>query len=160
MDSLVMTTRRQDIARAALELYKLYPRHVGRGAALKAIARAMSKESYDFLFDAVTEYGAARQGQDSQFTPHPATWFNQERYHDDRTEWYPQKPVKAQNSQANEDYDVMCCEVRRVGAQQIPSYPNQSSREAIAAMGGWRAFCDWSTNEIQWRRKRFVENYR
>ena|SRR3990167_9730208 len=68
-------------------LYQRYPRKVGKGAAKKAIGRALDKAPYDLLLEAVFAYAVARQGQDKQFTPHPATWFNEERWMDDRSEW-------------------------------------------------------------------------
>ena len=48
----------------AMALYKAYPRKVARGAALKAIKKAlMSKDSigFDALMDAVQEYAKAKQ---------------------------------------------------------------------------------------------------
>jgi hypothetical protein len=76
-----------DAKAQADELYELYPRHVARGAAIKAIRQALKKVGYDVLREAVAAYAEARRGQDRNFTPHPATWFNQERWDDDRTEW-------------------------------------------------------------------------
>ena len=75
----------------AMALYKAYPRKVARGAALNAIKKAlMSKDSigFDALMDAVQEYAKAKKGQDRQYIPHPSTWFNQERWDDDRDEWW------------------------------------------------------------------------
>lgn len=74
------------------QIYALYPRKVAPAAAKKAIARALAKcrdrgDPIAFLTERVTAYAKAREGQDKQFTPHPATWFNQERYLDDDAEW-------------------------------------------------------------------------
>lgn len=77
-------------------IYQAYPRRVGKGAALKAIVRAVKgiaarkdapADPAGWLLERVKAYAAARRGQDQQYTPHPATWFNQERYDDDPTEW-------------------------------------------------------------------------
>lgn len=68
-------------------LYSLYPRKEGRLAALKAIEKALKTVDYEVLLEAVTAYAAAREGQDRKFTPHPATWFNQGRWEDDRANW-------------------------------------------------------------------------
>lgn len=77
-------------------IYQAYPKHVGHGAAVKAIEKALARIAADptrngepaaFLLDRVTVYATARAGQDPQFTPHPATWFNQERYLDDPEQW-------------------------------------------------------------------------
>lgn len=68
-------------------IYQAYPRHVGKQAALKAIEKARDHISYSELLAAVTEYAAAVAGSDKQFIPHPATWFNNRRWEDDRDEW-------------------------------------------------------------------------
>ena len=68
-------------------LYQAYPRHIGYRAALKAIQRALEKESFDSLRGAVEAYAVARKGQEKQYTPYPSTWFNEERWKDDRSDW-------------------------------------------------------------------------
>ena len=68
-------------------IYQAYPKHVGKKAALKAIEKALEHIGYSELLAAVTEYDAAVAGSDSQFIPHPATWFNHRRWEDDRSEW-------------------------------------------------------------------------
>jgi hypothetical protein len=35
------------------------------------------------LLEKTLAYAQSRVGQDQQFTPHPATWFNQERFNDE-----------------------------------------------------------------------------
>ncbi len=71
------------------QIYQSYPRRVAKGAALVAIAKALdrlSKQRDDapaWLLQRVKQYGLERQGEDPKFTPHAATWFNQERYFDD-----------------------------------------------------------------------------
>ena len=68
-------------------LYQEYPRKIAKPVALKAIRAALGKASYDVLMEAVQAYAKARIGQEKQYTPHPSTWFNQERWNDDRSEW-------------------------------------------------------------------------
>lgn len=80
----------------AREIYAAYPRHEGRRAALAAICAAAARlaaagntDPAGYLLAAVTAYAASprvKQGE-RKFIPHPATWFNQERYDDDRAEW-------------------------------------------------------------------------
>ena len=62
-----------------------YPRHVGKGAARKAYAKAVKTVSPEALLAGVRRYAAARLGQDESFTAHPATWLNQERWSDEPT---------------------------------------------------------------------------
>jgi len=73
----------------AEQIYQAFPRKVGKPAALKAILRAMAKIDPPQLLRLTQEYAAARAGEDAQFTPHPATWFNQERYNDNPSTWKP-----------------------------------------------------------------------
>lgn len=73
----------------ALEIYGLYPRKVGKPSAVKAILKALGTEKKERLVNAVTEFAAAWRGHESriQYCPHPATWFNEERYDDDPATW-------------------------------------------------------------------------
>jgi hypothetical protein len=76
----------------ALELYALYPRKVAKASALAAIGKALQRAPFETLREAVAAYAAARAGSDPQFTPYPATWFNQERWLDDRASWQDGRP--------------------------------------------------------------------
>jgi hypothetical protein len=69
-------------------IYAAYPRRVAPGAAKKAIAKALAKVPFVVLMDAVCEYAKAMHGRDPNFIPYPATWFNQGRWEDERTEWH------------------------------------------------------------------------
>jgi hypothetical protein len=77
-------------------IYREYPRKVGKAAALKAISRAVDRlrndhgglrEAQVYLYTRVRSYARSPAGNDGEFTPHPATWFNQGRYDDDPKEW-------------------------------------------------------------------------
>lgn len=70
-----------------LAIYEAYPKKVAKALALKAIRKALAKVSFEELLEAVVAYAAARKNQERCFTPHPASWFNQERWSDDRTTW-------------------------------------------------------------------------
>lgn len=93
----VCTVRDADVER----VYLAYPRHVGKAKALEAIRRAVAKlganehtsrldtaGAIKFLHEKVTRYAQSPSGSAGKFTPHPATWFNAGRYHDDEGEWY------------------------------------------------------------------------
>jgi hypothetical protein len=85
------------------EIYKLYPRKEARGAAFKAIASALQRllrgedspgglfhsldDAVIYLCQRVKLFASSPAGQAGEFTPHPATWFNQKRYLDDESEW-------------------------------------------------------------------------
>lgn len=74
----------------AEKLYSMFPRKQGRLAALKAITKALKAETFGVLLEAVTAYAAAValwSEDDHCFIPYPATWFNEERWKDDRKGW-------------------------------------------------------------------------
>lgn len=63
------------------EWYAAYPRHVGRGKALKAYRAARKKTNKDTLLAGARR--ASREFSDPEFTPHPASWLNAERWADE-----------------------------------------------------------------------------
>jgi hypothetical protein len=70
-------------------IYRAYPRKVGRPVALRAIRGALKKIDGSELLKRTVAFAAAAADSDPQFIPHPATWFNQERYNDDQSTWRP-----------------------------------------------------------------------
>lgn len=87
-------------------IYQAYPRRVGRQVAIKAIKRAVQhvkarghtlREAEVWLFRKVQEYARSPAGNDGEFTPHPATWFNQGRYDDDPKEWLIKNSERGRN---------------------------------------------------------------
>ena len=71
-------------------IYKCYPRKVAPAAAKKAINKALSKISARELYKKVLQYREATRWlyeKDKTLIPHPATWFNGERWMDDPKEW-------------------------------------------------------------------------
>lgn len=85
------------------EIYKHYPRKVGRGHAFKEIGSALQRllrgedspgclfhsldDAVVYLAQRVMLFASTPAGQAGEFTPHPATWFHQKRYLDDESEW-------------------------------------------------------------------------
>jgi hypothetical protein len=64
--------------------YAIYPKHVGRGAAVNSYTKARKNgATTEELIAGARRYAAERKGQDPQFTAAPATWLNQERWTDD-----------------------------------------------------------------------------
>lgn len=76
------------------DIYEAYPLKVGRPAAVRSIRKAMMRHSPRHLLERTKAFAAIR-GKNAEFTPHPATWFNQERFNDDPSTWHPRqaKPV-------------------------------------------------------------------
>ena len=81
------TAPKEDAAEA---IYQAYPRHIAKGAALKAIRNAIKPDRADYILERTKAFAAAVEKwpwADRQFIPHPATWFNRESYDDDPKEW-------------------------------------------------------------------------
>jgi hypothetical protein len=83
------------------DVYREYPRKVGKRAALasisKAVTRVISGEysnvldshgALEILLGRTKQFAVSSAGQAGEFTPHPSTWFNQSRYLDDDKEWH------------------------------------------------------------------------
>lgn len=70
--------------------YQLYPRHVGKAAALKAWKQAIKKTTPDELNEATLRWAQAHEAAatDPTFIPHPATWLN-------RAGWSDELPTPA-----------------------------------------------------------------
>ena len=69
------------------EFWKAYPRKVAKAGAAKAYSQAIKKASEDELIRAAVEFAQSDKGRAGRYTPHPATWLNEERWKDDRATW-------------------------------------------------------------------------
>jgi len=79
----------KDKEQQAIEIYNLYPKKVGRPKAIQSILKALSKIGSKELADSVSAYATSCVGKDPQYIPHPATWFNQERWADQQVAAVP-----------------------------------------------------------------------
>lgn len=70
-------------------IYGAYPKKIGKPAALRAITAALRRGIKGEELLAITQrFAKAWDGEtDLQFCPHPATWFNQDRYADAPDTW-------------------------------------------------------------------------
>ena len=66
----------------AAKIYAAYPRHVARKPAMKAILAAMKKIDALELWNLTLDYATSVEGKDPTYIPHPATWYNAERWND------------------------------------------------------------------------------
>lgn len=73
----------------AERIYNEYPKKIGKKRAMLVISKCLEEVSFDVLLEKTRLYAKARAGQDSQYTPHPATWYAQGRYEDDPAAWLP-----------------------------------------------------------------------
>lgn len=65
------------------EIYWAYPKHVGKQGALKAIRKTLLIRDPCWLMAIVQAYAETRVGKEEQYTPYPASWFNDGRYDDE-----------------------------------------------------------------------------
>lgn len=75
---------------SAEEIYAAYPRKVAKPNAIKAILKALCKIAPDELLAKTKAYAqtvAEWSDEYKDYIPHPATWFNQERYNDNPETW-------------------------------------------------------------------------
>jgi hypothetical protein len=100
----------------AEQVYVLYPKQVGKRAAVKAIISAVVRlmageykqrnltvaEALAGLKSRTDLFARSPAGQRGRYTPHPATWFNESRYLDDKAEWNQTDEQRAGNSKAVE----------------------------------------------------------
>jgi hypothetical protein len=92
------------------EIYAVYPRKVGKPAALCAIKKALKTHSAELLL-ARTKLFAATYNGDPQYIPNPSTWFRQERYIDDPSTWT--RPAHGWSLSRN------ACKLNRLGREDF-----------------------------------------
>lgn len=114
-------------------IYDTYPRKAAKPAAIRAIKSAIKKVGYANLLKHVQAYAAHHKqaGIDMQFTPMPATWFNQERWNDLPVESAkPTSPVPAWVSVDRLKQRILMSPAYPGG----PNYVDHSTEETKAAL--------------------------
>lgn len=89
-NNIIAELKPKDVANDAIAaiIYAAYPRKVAVAAAKSAILSAINRGvDPHFLLERVQLYAKCKDGSDKQYIPHASTWFNQERYNDDESEW-------------------------------------------------------------------------
>lgn len=78
-----------ELGSAAVKIYELYPKRVGRPKAIDAILKQLKSFPAEKLEAATRRFALEWNGAngDFQFCPNPTTWFNQERFNDDPSTW-------------------------------------------------------------------------
>jgi len=75
---------------SAEEIYQAYPLKVAKQVAIQAITKQLANISPEVLLAATREFAKAWESSpDKTFCPHPATWFNQQRFNDSPETWKP-----------------------------------------------------------------------
>jgi hypothetical protein len=68
--------KRDSLSASFADWWSVYPRRVAKGKAWTAYQKAAKTTQPDALLAGARRYAAEREGQDPQFTKHPATWLN------------------------------------------------------------------------------------
>lgn len=89
------------------QIYSAYPRKENRPSALRAIQKALLGQdmSAERLLGITQAYAQATDQwpkDERKFIPHPASWFNGERYRDDPKEWQENAIPESEKSEYNE----------------------------------------------------------
>jgi len=100
------------------EIYSAYPKRTGKGSALPKIEKALRSISFTDLLAKVKLYAKSRIGQESQFTPAPTVWFNQERWDDDANTWFEFGIPKEKKVYSQAEQDAHYAERERVANLQ------------------------------------------
>jgi hypothetical protein len=58
------------------EFWRIYPKKVDRGEALRAFVKASENTPFENIIRGAMRYATERTGQDSRFTKHPVTWLS------------------------------------------------------------------------------------
>ena len=114
------------------EFWNLYPKKQGRGAAQKALEKALNREKWEIILDGVQRFANDPNLPEKQFIPLASTWLNQDRWTD---EPYAAPTVKLANWQKA----ALLAEKYRqeAGVKEI-EYENKTvARELEAEVSTW-----------------------
>lgn len=76
--------------------WQAYPRRIAKGAAIRAFRSALKVATFSEIMDGVRRY--AQTGPVPKYTPHPATWLNQQRWADEIKEESNGKIINRSNA--------------------------------------------------------------
>lgn len=71
--------------------WAVYPRRVGKGKALDAYCKARKETDHATLMSALARANREYAGRDPDYIPHPTTWLNQKRWHDEDVKSKPKR---------------------------------------------------------------------
>lgn len=82
------------------DLWKIYPKKVGKGNAKKALVKALTKATEEKIQHSLTLFVQSWGSKDKKFMPHLSTWLNGERWDDELQEQSLQDMTSEQQMQA------------------------------------------------------------
>lgn len=127
------------------DIYQAYPRKVGPAAAMKAIEKACKLIEPKELLQAVRDYEAATSQwpeADRDYIPMPTTWFNQQRWLEDRKEWTRRIPRK-QSAGAGQGAEVPKWKQDRIAMAEADVRAAERELRSLTAQGLTRQTCGY-----------------
>ena len=109
------------------EFWKVYPRRQGRGAAVKAFAKALESADAITILTGAHQYGSDANLPEKQFIPMPATWLNQERWSDGPL---PERVLSPEEKLAREREDRLKRDEIRKAAEAKEAAERRKAEEA------------------------------
>lgn len=85
------------------EFWSVYPTHVGKRAAFKAFARARQRAEHSEIIAGATRY-AHDPTRKPEFTAHPATWLNADRWLDEPIKTGVEAIIERMNGENHDEY--------------------------------------------------------
>jgi hypothetical protein len=127
--------KKRNVSKSEIEaLYQHYPRKVGKRAALAAITKALDRvadrveDPVAWMEERVTTFSKSPVAQGS-FCPHPATWWNQDRFDDDAQEWEKtekkEKPKWGETDKVAKSRSCCVCGGKATHSYQTKNYCEQ-----------------------------------
>ena len=113
------------------EFWKCTPKKVSKGKARQAYAKARKKADAQTILIAMKDYAQLRQGEDHQFTAHPASWLSAERWNDEAPPPRTQPRGKESGSERAKRIAAMCDEGMdsgEGGSSVVPLLPARQPR--------------------------------
>ena len=115
------------------EIYQAYPLKAAKPDAIRAIRKALKAHDPPFLLAKTREYAVAVRGTDT-LIPHPATFYNAERYNDDPATWVRHQPSNRIDVQAQ----IAAKENRMADLKRKHFSDTQSLVGGVHLAAGWR----------------------
>ena len=88
----------------ALRILGIYPKQIGRVAALSAIKGAIQEHGFDRILDLTKQYAATYQG-DLKYMPNPRTFFGEQRFLDSPSTWFYRSPASSSKVMPPRQFD-------------------------------------------------------
>lgn len=124
----------------AIDIYKAYPRKVGRKAAIKAIEKALkeSGDSAEEILDRTEKYAMVVKDRDVniQYVKHPSTFFNQYCWQDDFDHVHPAKVLSTWEKKQKEE--ALRAEASRIIDSERQTDFNDPDRKVVWSTGSMK----------------------